>query len=83
LGFVCLGVLVTLRAVSVPGTVKVGNTTCPATFKFDSGADQTIISRACAQTLGLLDANGDAPANTATKDFNKGLYDLVLPQRGG
>lgn len=63
-----------VRALVVPVTAQVDKKSCKADFKFDSGADVTIISRQCAIDLGLLDEKGNAPDKTPERDFNKGLY---------
>lgn len=57
----------------VAGGTPIGS--CGAQFLFDSGADQTLISRKCAMDMGLLaDGNNDGTPDQAagSKDFNGG-----------
>jgi hypothetical protein len=63
------------KALTVPGTADnipaaMPPTPCMTTWTFDTGADQTILSRACAMMLGLLDKNGNPVGMPATKGFN-------------
>ncbi len=63
--------------VMVPGGVAGGTPigSCGVDFTFDSGADQTLISRACAMAMGLLadgDNDGTPDQAAGSRDFNGG-----------
>ncbi len=74
-GLACIGVGVAHAGVNVSGTACKNLQCCTTQFLFDSGASQTLLSRACANTMGLLaDANGDGTPDAASgsKSFNGG-----------
>lgn len=58
--------------VNVSGTACKNAQCCSTTFLFDSGASQTLLSRACATTMGLLNADGTPNGHSGSKDFNAG-----------
>lgn len=71
----CLCSSAASAGVNVTGTACKNAQCCSTTFLFDSGASQTLLSRDCANTMGLLaDADGDGTPDGASgsKDFNGG-----------
>ncbi|MFN0012299.1 MAG: hypothetical protein ACKVS8_11725 [Phycisphaerales bacterium] len=61
-----------LAGVSVSGTAVKNGMLCSATWTYDTGASETLLSRACATMMGLLDGTGMPAAGTPMKNFNSG-----------
>ncbi len=58
--------------VSVTGTAVKNGMACSANWIYDTGASETLLSRACATMMGLLDGTGMPAMGTPMKNFNNG-----------
>lgn len=61
-----------VASIDVSGTAVKNGMACSTTWTYDTGASQTLLSRACATMMGLLDGTGMPAAGTPMKNFNDG-----------